>query len=938
MVTLLFISTIAFLFLIFFKLISLADTLLLIRKDISDLISVSSSVPVKNTVVAKEPTTVISSPPLWEDKYPPDENIEQVRSYRDYLMEKRQATQSRPATVVIAPSPPNVAPQEIVPPVEPLTPAPLLFAKEEPETPEIYKEVWGKIDNAFSIVQSTAVFWKRIEQEFAARWMVWIGGITMALGIIFMLKIGNEHGLFGPLLRISAACVLSVLMVIGGEYIRRSRFHLPLMNANYIPAALSGAGIIGLYASLLAAKYLYDMFPMPVLMIGLSVVSVSAMVLALLQGPFMAALAILGAYAVPLFVSTGSGNVTGLLGYVFLVSLASMGLMNRVYRHWLWLGTMAGNYLWLLISLFIVPAEHHVARSLFLLITTYGFMAWPYLGWSLKGKIRVRPRNLTLLPQALRDPLITGYIGGILLILMTITQQHSFVSWAALIVSSLALLLLSRRSPALDLFIPLVGIFAISPMLNANRVFATGNEGVTLIALCSLAIMCMAFGMYGVIRPSYRKLWWALLSICPVLFIVSDSYFYYRDIFEAQSAKYTLLVICLFIALIWSAFADIFRRSSSLIRHTYIVSAQLALTFALFIIFSKITLTLLLASQLLLLVIWERQRQVNIPRWVFKVLVLMMLVRLSLNPEIFNYISAFNIGSWLLPWTLYGFGIPILCLWLSSRLLPVLKNDKTPVWLAANMFYLLALWINIELRHILHGSYRLSLDFSSLADCALHAVTFGIMALAYGYRERIAGTLEKPYRWASSISAGLMCLLTALCLTMFNPLWSAQNVGGLPLLNMVTVAYGIPLIFMGLALRFWPVTWLDKRMKPYVFGAIGLLGLVFISLNVRQMWHGEMLNARVIFNGEQYCYSLAWMLSAIAIMFCAIRRANQTLRRVSLGLLALTIVKLFLWDMAGLDGLYRSMAFLGLGVCLVAIGWAYQRYVVLPVPKNTEQH
>ncbi len=64
--------------------------------------------------------------------------------------------------------------------------------------------------------------------------------MIMALGVIFLLKAGSEQGLFGPNLRIGTAIVLSVLMVVGGEWLRRSRFQLPLVNAGYIPAALSG--------------------------------------------------------------------------------------------------------------------------------------------------------------------------------------------------------------------------------------------------------------------------------------------------------------------------------------------------------------------------------------------------------------------------------------------------------------------------------------------------------------------------------------------------------------------------------------------------------------------------------------------------------------------------------------------------------------------------
>ncbi|CFU97421.1 integral membrane protein [Yersinia pseudotuberculosis] len=218
-------------------------------------------------------------------------------------------------------------------------------------------------------------------------------------------------------------------------------------------------------------------------------------------------------------------------------------------------------------------------------------------------------------------------------------------------------------------------------------------------------------------------------------------------------------------------------------------------------------------------------------------------------------------------------------------------------------------------------------------------MTFGLMALAYGYREQFADSLQRIYRLAAKTSAILMLTLTLLCLVVFNPIWSAQQVGGLPLLNMVTVAYAIPMVFMVVALRYWPDHWLDIRLKPYVIGAIALLGMVFITLTVRQLWHGDRLDNDIVYSGEQYSYSLAWMLTAIGMMYSAIHWPNYKVRRASLGLLALTIVKLFLWDMSGLEGLYRSVSFLGLGLCLVAIGWFYQKFVVMKevIEQNKDQ-
>ncbi len=47
--------------------------------------------------------------------------------------------------------------------------------------------------------------------------------------------------------------------------------------------------------------------------------------------------------------------------------------------------------------------------------------------------------------------------------------------------------------------------------------------------------------------------------------------------------------------------------------------------------------------------------------------------------------------------------------------------------------------------------------------------------------------------------------------------------------------------------------------------------------------------------------------------------------------IVLSVVKVFLFDLAGLDGILRALSFIGLGGVLVGIGLVYQKYVFRPV-------
>ena len=58
--------------------------------------------------------------------------------------------------------------------------------------------------------------------------------------------------------------------------------------------------------------------------------------------------------------------------------------------------------------------------------------------------------------------------------------------------------------------------------------------------------------------------------------------------------------------------------------------------------------------------------------------------------------------------------------------------------------------------------------------------------------------------------------------------------------------------------------------------------------------------------------------------------------RRGLALVALTVVKLFLFDMRALDGLWRVASFLGLGLSLVAVAGVYRRFVPPPVRRTRQ--
>jgi uncharacterized membrane protein len=210
-----------------------------------------------------------------------------------------------------------------------------------------------------------------------------------------------------------------------------------------------------------------------------------------------------------------------------------------------------------------------------------------------------------------------------------------------------------------------------------------------------------------------------------------------------------------------------------------------------------------------------------------------------------------------------------------------------------------------------------------LLALGLQSIAWLAVALALIGRE--AWFTRAVVRWARWLLAGLALLQSLLLQALaFNPLWTDQPVGVLPVLNLLLPAYALPA-----ALAIWYGSReKDAPLLAKAASATGLvLAFVFVSLSVRHAFHGSDLLRGLVSNAEGFSYSGAWLIFAAVLLALGIRRASTALRWASLAMLLLTAAKVFLLDMGDLEGLWRVASFLGLGLSLVAIGFVYQRFV-----------
>ena len=153
-----------------------------------------------------------------------------------------------------------------------------------------------------------------------------------------------------------------------------------------------------------------------------------------------------------------------------------------------------------------------------------------------------------------------------------------------------------------------------------------------------------------------------------------------------------------------------------------------------------------------------------------------------------------------------------------------------------------------------------------------------------------------------------------------NPLWVAQRVGPLPLVNLLTLHLA--------ALALW--AWLFARMadtlalqRMRMAAALAFTLLAALAV-VRQAMTGSIVTGPVG-TTENYLYSAVMIVLAALWLWRGMAARSPLLRVAGLLLLTLVTLKVFLLDAAALEGLLRILSFLGLGVALLGLGWVYGR-------------
>jgi uncharacterized membrane protein len=850
-------------------------------------------------------------------------------------LEQRLAA-APPAAAAAAPSPaPEPQPEPLAAAIEDI---PERF-RDIPKAPE--QAAPEQPQPAAAAAPSAAVHRPGFEEQFGTRWVVWVGGLALALGGIFLVYYTIEQDLIGPGTRVFLGGLLAAALVAAGEWQRREEKVSGVTGHStaHIPSILTAAGTTVAYATIYVAYAYYGFLAPAAAFVLLGIVALATLAAALLHGPSLAGLGLIGAYVTPLLVSTEKPNFWALYVYLAIVSGAAFALARMRLWRWLALTALVFGFLW--ISLAFGDLRFEVMSSAafytcagFALVTAlivsglfYGPPAVPgkvdWVSSTAVAVFLVAAALLVLSDQ--HDPMLLTVFTALTAATLAIAWRADSAAAAVPVAAALAVLVIMRWSfdPDVSRLIAQAGVAgAASPQPLRSGV----DTHLALGAAYGLLFLAAGYFVQGRSNSALVPILWSAAGVlAPVAILIG---LYGRITHFERSVPFAFIALALAAIFSWAT-EQLGKRAprpglptaAALYATGAVAALCLAFTFAL----EKGWLTIGLALMVPGIAWVGEKRPLPMLRWLAAALVILVILRIGWEPRIVGD----DVGKTpIFNWLLYGYGVPAAAFWYAGYLMRRRADDKPSRIVDAAAILFTVLLAVLEIRHLLNDGDVYG-DKGGLAELATQ-VCVGI-AMTIGLEHVRERTRSVIHDVGAQLVGGLTLLAIVFGLGVgANPMVTGEAVGGL-FLNLILLGYGVSaMLAVVLALKIR-----GRRPNGYrvaVAVVVVALALCYFSLQVRRFYHGPILTIGPTTNAEQYTYSVVWLAFGVLLLVGGIFLRSQPSRLASAAIITLTIGKVFVVDMSDLTGVYRALSFIGLGLVLVGIGLLYQR---LLFPRRT---
>jgi uncharacterized membrane protein len=771
------------------------------------------------------------------------------------------------------------------------------------------------------------------------------GLILLFLGLSFLASYAANAGLFPIEFRLALVGAFGIgLLVIG----LRKREERPSFGL-----ALQGTGIAVLYLTVFAAGRIYTLLP-PLASFGLMILFCAlGCALALRQNSLLMAFAsFLGGFAVPVLLGGESRSPVPLFAYYTILNVAILFIAwKRAWRPINLLGFFATFIMATLWGLSRYGPEHYLVCQIFLAISVGIYLATAILyAHNSPGRLgNATDQTLLFGPAIVGFGLQVGLVERFLF-----GAAFSALAFAALY-TALAVWTFRRRDQGMrvlnecliaigvgfvTLAVPLAldvkwtsaawalegaGAFWIG--MRQQRWMARGF-GLALQGVAAMICLATAIPNVGALPLLNSSFLGALMVAVPLVLTA----WWLREPIAHSDSK----------------LAKVYAPIEFGVRHVVFLAGFLFVCFAIALEATRIGFGLPPLQQMALLMIgilaamsgfswFGRQKNWPVaiwPSWA------------SLLPPALLLATIVSSGEHVLQWS--NWLAMLIAMALHFDLLR--RNDNDQGEKARPVFH----WIHAAGVWLITAILADSLDFgigrANLWDTSwagvvfLVSVTAVLMGLTFWAGKPALRWPLVPHARAYLLKAGLPLMMLTYVGAFFTAIL-AQGVTDplpyIPLFNPVDLSLGLALVALALWYRaIGGLEALPSTAKSLTGEAAlvsgGILAFIIINsiwLRTAHHWLGVDWGAETLGRSAtvQMGLSILWTLIAMGLMLFAQRRVERLLWLVGAGLLGVVVVKLFLVDLSTSQTWEKAVAFVGVGVIMLAIGY------FVPIPPNDEK-
>lgn len=779
-----------------------------------------------------------------------------------------------------------------------------------------------------------------IETALGTRWTVWVGGLALALGGLFLVRYSIEAGIFGPRVRLVGATLFGLLLAAVGEMARRRGFKAPVAGVSgaYIPAILTAAAAATLFGATFAAHGVYGFIGPAAAFAILGALGLATIAAALLHGQALAGLGLLGSFVTPLLVTSQSPDDRALFVYLTIVLAATVAV--AAIRRWRALAASAyvGAGLW---SLAYLVATGDPSPALVSTLQLVGIAALAGL-WLAR---RNGEEEDVLDPAALCAAIFALFVA------VEPTLSFDAPMWSALLILAMLAAAAWRGAALALLHTAGIAVLAIQawPFLHALVVIdlfhgsglvidgewpATGGftrlaMGLSLVFLAGGVAMAHRIVAIDAPRAASFAFW---AAAAPLATLVASWLTLGNPHIDWRYAAPAFALAALLAAaaeLVSRAENDAQTRAGGLAVSFLVGGAAAALALALLAGFGPVLTTILTGLAAAVPAAATRWRPWPALGWASAGLAAVTLVRVGIDPTIAGpeFLSTTPFLNALTP----GYFIPAAAFAFTAWQLARTTAGRPRLAMEAFAPLFALVGAAMLTRHAMNGGV---IDGSEprLAEQAIHSLLLiggGAVLLALDRRS------PSPVFRLGSMALGVISVLTIASAHFFglNPLVSNESTGAIPVLNLLLLAYLMPAAAMA------ALAWRARGIRPGWYVSMlavcaGVLAFAYVTLSVRRVFQGEFIGAwKGMGEIETYSYSAVWLAIGVAMLVAGLRYRIRTLRMASAALVVAAVAKVFLYDMRQLEGPLRALSFIGLGGVLIGIGMFYQK-MLMPVRED----